>query len=166
MTLELLLIRHGKAEKRSSDKGDTKRKLTSKGKEEFTAFVSSMKDELRTDKDLIVWTSPLKRARQTAAIVTEQMEWEKADKKDFIANGDFTALMDDLADLKSATIVICVGHEPTLGLWVEELTGSDYSFKKGGMVLLKLDEGDTTRGTIIWEKDPKSKKKGIKRLNQ
>lgn len=159
MSLELLLIRHGKAEEGSSDKDHTKRKLTTKGKEEFTAFASSMKDELRTDTDVLVWTSPLKRAKQTATILTEQMEWDKADKKNFLANGDFNALMNDIANLKSGTRLVCIGHEPTLGHWVEELTGSKYSFKKGGMVMIRLNEDQPEKGTLLWDKDPKSIKK-------
>lgn len=157
MSLELLLIRHGKAEKKAADKDDTKRKLTPKGKDEFKAFVKSVKDDLKTDSDIVIWTSPLKRASQTAAILTEQMKWGKADKKDFIANGDFAALTDEVADLKSDTRIICVGHEPTLGLWMEELTGSEYSFKKGGMVLLELDDDHHTKGTLLWGSDPKKK---------
>ncbi|MCC5895571.1 MAG: CHAD domain-containing protein [Alkalibacterium sp.] len=159
MSLELLLIRHGKAEKRSADKDDTKRKLTSKGKEAFEAFINAMKADLKTDGEIVIWTSPLKRAVQTADIVSDQMEWSQPDKKDFIATGDFTALMDELSDLSSGTRVVCVGHEPTLGNWVEELTGSEYSFKKGGMVLLELTEGDHHKGTLVWAGDPKSKKK-------
>ncbi|OJF96986.1 phosphohistidine phosphatase SixA [Alkalibacterium sp. 20] len=164
MPIELLLIRHGKAEERAFNKEDAERQLTKKGKKEFTAFVTSIKAELKTDKDTKVWTSPLKRAKQTATILTEQLEWEKAAEKEFIANGDFTALISEINQLEPETRVVCVGHEPTLGNWIEELTGSEYSFKKGGIALVRLDEEDQTKGTLLWDEDPKSKKKTTEKV--
>ncbi|WP_423189285.1 CHAD domain-containing protein [Alkalibacterium sp. f15] len=164
MSIELLLIRHGRAEDRASNKEDAERQLTKKGKKEFTDFITSIKAEIKTDKDLKVWTSPLKRAKQTATILTEQLEWKEAEEKEFIANGDFIALMDEISQLEPETLVVCVGHEPTLGIWIEELTGSDYSFKKGGLALVRLDENDQTKGTLIWDEDPKSKKKMAKKV--
>ena len=44
--------------------------LQEKGKDEFRSFVSSVKKELKTDKAVSVWTSPMKRAKQTAEILT------------------------------------------------------------------------------------------------
>ncbi len=163
MPKELLIIRHGKAEDRSSTKDDTKRQLTKKGKEEFNDFVSSVKEELTTENTIHVWTSPLKRAKQTASIVSEQLGWPKADTKEFIAAGDFKALMDEVANLDPDTRVVLVGHKPTLGQWVEKLTGSEYSFKKGGMALVSLADDDQTKGTLIWDSDPKFKKKAMRK---
>lgn len=159
MPKELLFIRHGKAEDRSSTKDDTKRQLTKKGKEEFNDFVSSVKEELTTENTIHVWTSPLKRAKQTASIVCDQLDWPKADNKEYIAAGDFKTLMDEVANLDLDTRVVLVGHKPTLGQWVEKLTGTEYSFKKGGMALVTLADDDQTKGTLTWNSDPKSKKK-------
>lgn len=163
MPIELLLVRHGKAEDRTAEKDDTKRQLTKKGIEEFTAFISSIKEEVQTVTDVLVWTSPLKRAKQTASILTDQWELEKAEKKDFLASGDFDAFMAGLSEVDADTRVICVGHEPILGDWLEELTGTEYSFKKGGVALVRLDEDTLKKGTLLWDSDPKSKKKDIKK---
>lgn len=159
MSMELLLIRHGKAEDRSSDKNDVLRELTDKGKEEFAEFLDTIKDDLKTDKDVIVWTSPLIRAKQTADIFTEAFGLNSAEEKMFIANGDFGALIKEINELDSDMRVVCVGHEPSLGYWIEELTGSKYSFKKGGMALVQLNEENLSKGRIIWESNPKVARK-------
>lgn len=159
MPHELLLIRHGKAEDRSADKNDVMRKLTDKGKEEFSEFLDHVREHLQTDKESIVWTSPLIRAKQTAAIFTEAFELDRAEEKVFIANGDFNTLTAELSRLNSDTRVVCVGHEPSLGYWVEELTGFKYSFKKGGMALVQLQENIPFKGSLLWESNPKASRK-------
>ncbi|MCC5890623.1 MAG: histidine phosphatase family protein [Alkalibacterium sp.] len=159
MSYELLLVRHGKAEERSADKNDVLRELTDKGKDEFADFLTIIKDDLETDKEVSVWTSPLTRARQTADILTDNLDLNDAEEKDFIANGDFDALVEDIKQQDTNTRVVCVGHEPSLGYWIEELTGSEYSFKKGGMALVQLNETDPSKGKLIWDNNPKADRK-------
>lgn len=155
MPKELLLIRHGKAEDRNADKNDVLRELTENGKEEFSDFLDTVGDNLNTDKDIVVWTSPLIRARQTANIFTEAFDLDSAEKKEFIANGDFNAMTTEISKLGSDTRIVCVGHEPSLGYWVEELTGSEYSIKKGGMALIQLQMNNPSKGKLLWESNPK-----------
>lgn len=159
MPQELLLVRHGKAEDRSAEKNDVMRELTIKGKEEFSEFLDSVRDNLQTDKDIIVWTSPLIRAKQTAAIFTEVFALDSSEEKEFIANGDFNAMSEEISKLGTDTRTVCVGHEPSLGYWVEELTGSKYTFKKGGMALVQLDEDNHSKGKLSWESNPKAARK-------
>jgi phosphohistidine phosphatase len=155
MPHELLLVRHEKAEERSADKNDVLRDLTDKGKDEFAEFLDNIRDDLKTDRDVVIWTSPLIRAKQTASILTEAFGLSSAKEKMFIANGDFDALIKEINGLDSDKRVVCVGHEPSLGYWVEELTGSEYSFKKGGMALIQLQKNNPTRGKLLWERNPK-----------
>ncbi|MDZ7834817.1 MAG: phosphohistidine phosphatase SixA [Alkalibacterium sp.] len=163
MAIELMLVRHGKAEERSADKEDAKRQLTEEGKDEFAAFISSVNKDLKTDLNIRVWTSPMKRAKQTAEILTEQLNWPKAEEKDFLASGDYQAFTEEVKALDSDTRVVCVGHKPTQGDWVGVLTGSPYSFKKGGVALIHLGD-DRIQGKLVWDNDPKSKKKTDKRV--
>ncbi|EXJ22519.1 hypothetical protein ADIAL_2105 [Alkalibacterium sp. AK22] len=156
MPNELLLLRNGKAENRSADKNDGLRELTEKGKEEFRAFLDNTGGNLTTQNNIVVWTSPLIRARQTADLFTEVFGLNSAEEKDFIANGDFSALAAAISALDADTRIVCVGHEPSLGHWVRELVGSEFSFKKGGMALLKLQEGNLFKGKLLWESDPKA----------
>ncbi|MGO1476742.1 SixA phosphatase family protein [Alkalibacterium gilvum] len=156
MTKEILFVRHGKAEDRTAGKSDADRELTEKGKDEFRSFVSSVKKELKTDKAVSVWTSPMKRAKQTAEILTEHMEWSVAKEKEFIVKGDFKVLMEEVKAMEPNTRIVCVGHKPIQGTWVKELTGIPYAFKKGGIALIRLNENDLNKGKLIWKGNPAS----------
>jgi len=158
MSIELLMVRHGKAEERSADKADDKRQLTDEGKAEFEAFIQSVKKDLRTEENVLVWTSPLIRAKQTAAILTDEMGWPEAEEKDFLESGDYTAFRNDVKALDEDLRLVCVGHKPIQGDWVGLLTSRPYSFKKGGLTLIRLN-ADRTQGNLLWDSDPKSKKK-------
>ncbi|GEK89143.1 phosphohistidine phosphatase SixA [Alkalibacterium putridalgicola] len=158
MSIELLMIRHGIAEDRSADVDDSKRQLTEEGKEAFDAFISSVKKNIETERNVLVWTSPLTRAKQTASILIEQMGWPAADEKEFLESGDYTAFRNEVKALDEDTRVVCVGHKPIQGDWVGLLTSRPYSFKKGGAALIRLND-DRTQGKLLWESDPKSKKK-------
>ncbi|HAJ70137.1 MAG: histidine phosphatase family protein [Alkalibacterium sp.] len=156
MTKEILLVRHGKAEDRSAGKSDADRELTEKGKDDFRSFVSSVKKELETDKAVSVWTSPMVRAKQTAEILKEQMDWPDTKEKEFIVRGDFAAFMKEFKAMDANSRIVCVGHKPIQGTWVKELTGIPYAFKKGGIVLIRLNENDLNKGKLIWKGDPAS----------
>ncbi|GEK91213.1 SixA phosphatase family protein [Alkalibacterium kapii] len=156
MTKEILFVRHGKAEDRSAGTSDANRQLTEKGKKEFRSFVSSVKKELESDKAVSVWTSPMERAKQTTEILSEQMNWPDAEEKEFIVKGDFKALMEDVKAAEPNTRIVCVGHKPIQGIWIKELTGNSYAFKKGGMALVRLNERDANQGELVWEDKPDS----------
>ena len=70
---ELLLIRHGKAGSAEPNKNDFYRPLTEKGRAEFTTFLQTIQSQIATE-GLEVWTSPLTRAKQTAALFTTELE--------------------------------------------------------------------------------------------
>ncbi|SFC44323.1 phosphohistidine phosphatase SixA [Alkalibacterium subtropicum] len=163
MSIELLMVRHGKAEDRSADKDDAKRQLTEEGKAEFRDFIASVKKDLETDQNVKVWTSPLARAKQTAAILTEQMDWPEADEKEFLESGDYTAFRNEVQTLDADTRLVCVGHKPIQGDWVGLLTSRPYSFKKGGAALVRLND-DRTQGKLLWDNDPTSKKKADEKV--
>lgn len=156
MGQEILLIRHGKAEERSSAKKDAERQLTPKGKEEFASFVPSLSTYLDGVEKIMVWTSPLVRAKETAGILTDTLSLQNAEEKEFLASGDMEAFLKELQELQEESTVVCVGHEPSLGNWAEEWIGENYSFSKGGAALIELDEEE---GKLIWEKKPDSFRK-------
>ncbi|MER2063401.1 MAG: CHAD domain-containing protein [Alkalibacterium sp.] len=158
MSIEILMVRHGKAEDRSVDKDDENRELTEKGITEFEGFIESVRKEVETDLNVLVWSSPLVRAKQTADILTDKMDWPKAEEKEFLASGDYTAFRNELKELDEGTRLVCVGHKPIQGDWVSLLTSTPYSFKKGGAALVHLNT-DRTHGRLLWDSDPKAKKK-------
>ncbi|WP_028274785.1 CHAD domain-containing protein [Atopococcus tabaci] len=154
MPREVVLIRHGKAEKRTPEKEDAARRLTEKGIKEFSEFIPSLMPYLQESKHVHVWTSPMERAKETAALLTGALSWEKAEEKDWLATGDFNAFLEDIQTVGAEEQVVCVGHEPILGSWVHEWTGSDHPFSKGEAKALRVDDQNPSKATLLWEQKP------------
>lgn len=157
--IKLMLIRHGKAEERTESKEDFDRTLTENGKNEFSEFTSSIQSYLSDEDSIVVWTSPLIRAKQTAEILTDTLDTNEAVEKEFIPSGDFDQLLNELNTLDNGSTVICIGHKPHLGNWVEKLIGAPFSFSKGGVAVLQIDLNDEDNNTLIWKNSPKFSEK-------
>ncbi|MDE1844642.1 MAG: histidine phosphatase family protein, partial [Thaumarchaeota archaeon] len=72
--MDLLILRHGEAGRHSLSPGDSKRSLTSEGKQEITDLSNGLKSlEIKLDH---VFTSPLLRAKQTAEIVAKSLKYK------------------------------------------------------------------------------------------
>lgn len=154
MAREVVLIRHGKAEKRTPEKEDTSRRLTEKGIKEFSEFIPSLMPYLQESKHVHVWTSPMERAKETAALLTDALSWEKAEEKEWLATGDFTAFLEDIQAVEAEARVICVGHEPILSSWVSEWTGGDHPFSKGEAKAMRLDDQNPSKASLLWGQKP------------
>lgn len=133
---ELYFIRHGKAGSAEPGKDDFFRPLTEKGKTEFRAFLKAVKSSVAAE-EVTVWTSPLTRAKQTADIFIEEMKISDYEEKEFLANGDLEACLQELRKEK-AFKVACIGHEPFMSMWVRELTGTVTPFPKGAIMGIKF----------------------------
>lgn len=144
---ELLLIRHGKAGSAEPGKDDFYRPLTEEGCTEFTTFLQKMKSKLNPNA-LEIWTSPLIRAKQTAAIFSSEMAVPAYSEKLFLANGDLHACLKAL-EKKPNFRVACVGHEPFMSMWVHELTGMSTHFCKGTMIRIIFDDEKVTLDLIL-----------------
>ncbi|HAL74892.1 MAG TPA: hypothetical protein DCM45_07395 [Clostridiales bacterium] len=64
--MELILIRHGKAEDRQEMTDDSLRKLTAEGKKRLHKTLPSLGLLVKNIEKAQIWTSPLVRARQAA----------------------------------------------------------------------------------------------------
>ena len=72
--MDLLILRHGEAGRRSPSPGDSKRSLTAEGKQEIEDLSNGIKSlEVKLDG---VFTSPLLRAKQTAEIVAKSLKYK------------------------------------------------------------------------------------------
>lgn len=140
--MHLLLMRHGIAEdlEESSECSDAGRELTDLGRERVHQVARTMKSIGLVPS--VYLTSPRVRARQTAEIVAEVMEWKHAplvtEDLDFFGSlGDFMELLEGYP---ASSIVLATGHEPALGEWLGELvTGSEEAaipMKKGAVAIL------------------------------
>lgn len=148
---ELLLIRHGKAGNADPNKDDFYRPLTEKGRTEFTTFLQTIQSQIATE-ELEVWTSPLTRAKQTAALFIAELELSMYTEKLFLADGNLEACLNALK-MKPNFRVACVGHEPFMSMWVHELTGVRTSFHKGAMMRIVFDGPEVK---LEWKRSPKS----------
>lgn len=135
--MEVILIRHGIAE---DGVVDAKRELTPKGIERLHETFKDYAKELDTNSMTRVWSSPLVRAVQTAAILCDHLKIEDFERYSFIASGEYELFKEaiDAQDVRSR-IIIC-GHEPILSEWTLQLTGEYHPFKKGMIVSIDISE--------------------------
>ena len=158
-------MRHGEAGKRLPVAArDTVRALTAAGRQEVEEVGEAMaKLGYRFD---VVATSPLKRAKETASIVSEALnrknrveEWSELSPE-----GSRSALYRKLTGVRPGSKVLCVGHEPYLTIAMGEIVGSGgdgspgfrISLKKGGMAkLLVTGFNPRISGELRWLLTPK-----------
>jgi phosphohistidine phosphatase len=140
---EIYLIRHGVAEARGASwPDDTKRPLTQEG---ISRMKKAARGLARLDIDVdVILSSPLVRARQTADIVSAELNGHPP-----IVNTDALAPGVDPATVVAALEkhsrkkrIALVGHEPGLGELAARLIGSRHAieFKKGAVCRVDLDE--------------------------
>lgn len=148
-----LLLRHGIAEERSSEKRDFDRALTPEGSRRVKE-VSKAIAKLFPKGELIV-TSPLARCTQTALLVQKAfgrtIELRTSDllTPDSSAR-EFRKLVDELTQSR----VIFVGHEPRLTEAMLALTGlkGELELKKGGCYGVAMGQDG---GSLEWILPPR-----------
>jgi len=158
-------MRHGEAGKRIPVVArDTVRALTAAGRQEVEEVGEAMA-KLGYKFDVVA-TSPLKRAKETASIVSEALnrknrveEWSELSPV-----GSRSALYRRLTSVRPGSKVLCVGHEPYLTIAMGEIAGrgSDgsaglrISLKKGGLAkLLVTGFNPRISGELRWLLTPK-----------
>ncbi len=137
--MELILLRHGKAENTSMD-GDFSRALVEKGREQARRAARLLKAAgVLPD---IVLTSPLLRARQTADEFCQAAEMPGAVILGWLACGmDPACAMAELSTYRDFKRVAIVGHEPDFSEfvgWVLGTIGGGIDFKKGTIACLQI----------------------------
>ncbi|HBE16282.1 MAG TPA: phosphohistidine phosphatase SixA [Cyanobacteria bacterium UBA11149] len=151
--MQLYLIRHGIATEPQTDTNDTERTLTEKGRQK-TRQVAKQLREKEVHFDLIL-TSPLIRARETAAILKDLGLTSHVEEFTSLSpNGDIHTWINWLEEWrKSTTIKGClalVGHQPDLSNWAETLIWGEAKgklvLKKAGIIGLSLPENGNPIG--------------------
>lgn len=145
--VELLLLRHGIAEPRCGELADADRALTERGRQRTRAVAQALVRLGLAGSQLV--SSPLRRARETAAIACEvgllapgcpefSIDAELApggEPSDLVAAFRQAQLPGALQRL------VLVGHEPDLGNLAAQLIGAQpgaIALKKAGVALLQL----------------------------
>ena len=132
-----MLLRHAIAEDPSAGRSDEERRLTGEGKRKLREIVAGMRAiELPVDA---IFTSPLRRARETAEILAAGygLEDQITECAALGGGGRHDAVLGALRGVRGAGVVL-VGHEPDMGeLASTLLTGSaglvHLDFRKAGL---------------------------------
>jgi phosphohistidine phosphatase len=145
-------LRHGAAVDAGTWSGaDFDRPLTDEGRERLTEAAKTIAT-LKLDIDVIV-TSPLLRAKQTAAIVAKRLKLQDRLLEDARLGGGFgmSQLGQILAEHAADDGVLLVGHEPAMSRIVGELIGAaEVDFKPGTLACVNVPEPASLRGTLLW----------------
>ena len=127
--MRVILVRHAEA---APGEPDALRPLTPAGHDTARALGTVL---AREHPDAVV-TSPLRRARETAAAIAEAAGLE-AVPDDGMAPGATVASLREAVAGRGATVV-AVGHQPDCGDIVEELIGERRPFAPGAHLELEL----------------------------
>src|SRR3954470_16770292 len=131
--MELYFLRHGIAtDVAPAGLGDAGRPLTKEGIAKMQAGARGMR---RLDLQLdALLSSPLVRARATAAIVARELGLELQLADELAPGCDMAQLFALLGEHRGAERVMLVGHEPDFSTLISALTGgSQVLMKKGGL---------------------------------
>ena len=161
--MDLLVLRHGEAGRGSALPGDSKRTLTTEGKQEIADLSNGMKSlDVKLD---VVYTSPLLRAKQTAEIVAKSLKFKgKIEELDSLKpEGSKLEFYSVLSKLKQDSVVLVVGHEPYLSDMIGEAisqSGCRINLKKAGLARIKvISTLPKIKGELRWLLTPKHLKK-------
>jgi phosphohistidine phosphatase len=160
--MELFILRHAEAVDLAEVASglDADRHLSDEGKMKLRLYAKSLK-YLGVSFDLI-YSSPYKRAMETAEIAAEMLDYKKGvEKCDYLLpGGDQGQLFNLLQKHIDQPSVLLVGHEPSLGLLASMLIsgkkGYNLRFKKCGLCLIEINEFPPKGlGELIWFLTPK-----------
>jgi phosphohistidine phosphatase len=145
-------LRHGAATEPEDFEGsDFDRPLTDAGRERMTRAAKAL-SALDLKLDAVV-TSPLLRAKQTAAIVAKALHLERRLIEDTRLGGGFGPgrLGEILRDHRDARALLLVGHEPGMSDTVGHLVrAAGIAFKKGTIACVELPEPSSSSGELLW----------------
>jgi phosphohistidine phosphatase len=135
VSLVFYLVRHAEAEE-GRGSGDAARRLTASGRSAFARLVESIRTELRARR---VLTSPLARARETAAILAGTVG-ATADVEEALASGRSTGA--DLLRLgrQAGDGAALVGHNPEIAEAVVLAAGGAHRVPPGSVAAVGADD--------------------------
>lgn len=145
--MEILLIRHGKAE--PPLRTDFERKLTESGRIRTLEASLGLK-QLLGQRAYVIWTSPLPRARQTADCIAGVLGVNEVNEQEAIYSGDLESLIPAIHSLPEDSTLLLVGHEPCLSAWSERISGVSIAFRPGAVACFKITHCPQLLGKLHW----------------
>ena len=153
--MELYLLRHGDAADADPARGitDELRPLTPTGVREIEAVAEGLR-RMGVSFDAL-FTSPLRRAVETAAIVARVLGVPHAvrETRTLRPGCDLDTAAELLMEAAPAERVLIVGHNPDLSEIAADLAGKhvNLSLEKGGLARVDLHgEAKRNRGRLVW----------------
>ncbi len=157
--IDLFILRHGEAgNPMTVVEEDSERPLTPDGRAEMQKIAKSLKSiGLQTKQ---IYTSPLKRARETAEITAKILNIPTLEEWDELKpDGSKVALYRKLERLEQNSRPILVGHEPYLTSMIGEIIGTKSPkivLKKGGVGKVRITSfTPRISGELRWLLTPK-----------
>ena len=158
--MDLFILRHGEAGKRSAGVNDYKRPLTAAGEREIDEIAGALK-KIGIEIDVIL-TSPLKRAQQTADIIAREFKGQKKMRQlqELAPEGSRHNLYRIFSSLRQGASILVVGHNPYLNEMVGEvITDGKYGridIKKGGVARIRITSAvPGVKGELRWLLTPR-----------
>ena len=151
--MRLLVVRHAEAVPQGTPGlADADRPLTEPGTRRFRAVVP-VYARLQPELDVLL-TSPLLRARQTAALLARAWRALEPVAEPALASGSVTAILAALEYQPRDAGIALVGHEPTVSALVAELVGLSSSeavaFGVGSAALLDVASLSRRSARLVW----------------
>lgn len=125
--MKIIFIRHGEAEIFADD--DFERKLTIAGRQKLEATFEEFAEDLEDKENYVIYSSPLRRAKETAEILSRHLE-KDFEVKNFLAGGRIEDIIETLEREKN---YIFVSHEPFISNWIYQLTGEVKIVSRGSI---------------------------------
>lgn len=149
--MELVFLRHGKAELRSDAKADYERELTPMGRKKIKQAAQGLAKALYANRNILIWSSPTKRTLQTAEILKAAFG-KKASLQimDSIMDGDYSDLRTAWTQAAPIDVLFIVGHEPALSDWTQKICGAALAFRPGSAASITLNDPEHTIGSLSW----------------
>jgi phosphohistidine phosphatase len=152
--MQLLIIRHARAEERGLLRRDAGRRLTKDGRADMRKAAKGL-SRLIDNLDVLA-TSPLARARETADILADVLDGPAPTGLQLLEPGGSTEkLLAWIAEQPADATVALVGHEPDLSCFAGYVLGgkadSFVELKKGAACLISFErEPKAGEGRLQW----------------
>lgn len=144
----LILVRHAKAEVRSTDLDDHDRPLTSPGIRSARAALPRALGLIENPKDYRIWSSPATRAWQTAEIIAGTLGIRKIEQDPTLYSSEVAALKQKLNGEEGNLIL--VGHNPFLEELAEGLDPCHLHLGKAAVVCYAFPDSSWESAELAW----------------
>jgi phosphohistidine phosphatase len=137
--MKLYVMRHAQASFNAST--DRERQITQLGVDQTNQLIQEHASVLSEIN--LVWSSDLKRAKQTASIVTELLGLDSFEKTFLSPDGDVQKVLAELQRLHATDCLLIVSHQPLVGELVGYLLNGNmryaHPYTTSEMIALDLD---------------------------